>query len=24
VGLTWSSMLMRLGPLEFCELIEFA
>ena len=24
VGLTWSSMLMRLGPLEFCELIDFA
>lgn len=23
VGLTWASMLMRLGPLEFCELIEF-
>jgi len=23
VGLTWSSMLMRLGPFEFCELIEF-
>jgi 3-oxoacyl-[acyl-carrier-protein] synthase-3 len=23
VGLTWSSMLLRLGPLEFCELIEF-
>ena len=24
VGLTWSSMLLRLGPLEFCELIDFA
>ena len=24
VGLTWSSMLMRLGPLDFCELIDFA
>lgn len=24
VGLTWSSMLMRLGPLDFCDLIEFA
>ncbi len=24
VGLTWSSMLMRLGPFEFCDLIEFA
>jgi len=23
VGLTWSSMLLRLGPLEFCEMIEF-
>lgn len=23
VGLTWSSMLMRLGPLNFCELIDF-
>ncbi len=23
VGLTWASMLMRLGPLEFCELIEW-
>lgn len=23
VGLTWSSMLMRLGPLGFCELIDF-
>lgn len=23
VGLTWSSMLMRLGPLHFCELIDF-
>jgi 3-oxoacyl-[acyl-carrier-protein] synthase-3 len=24
VGLTWASMLMRLGPLEFCDLIAFA
>ena len=23
VGLTWASMLMRLGPLEFCELIDY-
>jgi 3-oxoacyl-[acyl-carrier-protein] synthase-3 len=23
VGLTWTAMLMPLGPLEFCELIEF-
>jgi len=23
VGLTWSSMLLRLGPMQFCELIEF-
>jgi 3-oxoacyl-[acyl-carrier-protein] synthase III len=23
VGLTWASMLMRLGPLEFCEMVEF-
>lgn len=23
VGLTWSSMLMRLGPLNFCDLIDF-
>jgi 3-oxoacyl-[acyl-carrier-protein] synthase-3 len=23
VGLTWSSMLMELGPLEFCEMIDF-
>jgi 3-oxoacyl-[acyl-carrier-protein] synthase-3 len=23
VGLTWASMLMRLGPLSFCELIDF-
>jgi 3-oxoacyl-[acyl-carrier-protein] synthase-3 len=23
VGLTWSSMLMPLGPLSFCEMIEF-
>jgi 3-oxoacyl-[acyl-carrier-protein] synthase-3 len=23
VGLTWSSMLMRLGPFDFCDLIEF-
>ncbi len=23
VGLTWSSMLMRLGPLDFCDLIDF-
>ena len=23
VGLTWGSMLMDLGPLEFCEMIEF-
>ena len=24
VGLTWSSMLMRLGPLSFCDLIDFS
>jgi 3-oxoacyl-[acyl-carrier-protein] synthase-3 len=24
VGLTWASMLMRLGPLEFCEMVEFS
>jgi len=24
VGLTWASMLLTLGPLQFCELIEFA
>ena len=24
VGLTWASMLLRLGPLDFCDLIEFA
>lgn len=24
VGLTWSSMLMPLGPFEFCDLIEFS
>jgi 3-oxoacyl-[acyl-carrier-protein] synthase-3 len=24
VGLTWASMLMPLGPLQFCEMIEFA
>lgn len=24
VGLTWASMLLRLGPLEFCDLIDFA
>jgi 3-oxoacyl-[acyl-carrier-protein] synthase-3 len=23
VGLTWSSMLMRLGPLDFCELLDY-
>jgi 3-oxoacyl-[acyl-carrier-protein] synthase-3 len=23
VGLTWSSMLMDLGPLDFCEMIDF-
>jgi 3-oxoacyl-[acyl-carrier-protein] synthase III len=23
VGLTWSSMLMRLGPLDFCDLIDY-
>lgn len=23
VGLTWSSMLLQLGPLDFCELIDF-
>ncbi|HEX7642371.1 MAG TPA: ketoacyl-ACP synthase III [Noviherbaspirillum sp.] len=23
VGLTWSSMLMELGPLEFCEMIDY-
>ena len=23
VGLTWGAMLMKLGPLEFCEMIEF-
>lgn len=23
VGLTWSSMLLRLGPMQFCELIEY-
>jgi 3-oxoacyl-[acyl-carrier-protein] synthase-3 len=23
VGLTWSSMLMKLGPMDFCELIDF-
>jgi len=23
VGLTWASMLMRLGPLDFCDLVEF-
>jgi len=23
VGLTWSSMLLRLGPLNFCDLIDF-
>ena len=23
VGLTWSSMLMRVGPLQFCEMITF-
>ena len=23
VGLTWASMLMRLGPLNFCDMIEF-
>ena len=23
VGLTWSSMLLQLGPLQFCELIEY-
>jgi len=24
VGLTWSSMLLRLGPLNFCDLLEFS
>lgn len=24
VGLTWSSMLMRLGPLDFCEMVDYA
>ena len=23
VGLTWSSMLMRLGPMQFCDMITF-
>ena len=23
VGLTWASMLMRLGPLDFCELVDY-
>lgn len=23
VGLTWSSMLLRLGPLDFCEILDF-
>jgi 3-oxoacyl-[acyl-carrier-protein] synthase-3 len=23
VGLTWASMLMRIGPLHFCDLIDF-
>jgi len=23
VGLTWASMLMRLGPFKFCDMIEF-
>jgi 3-oxoacyl-[acyl-carrier-protein] synthase-3 len=23
VGLTWSSMLMRLGPMKFCEMIDY-
>jgi 3-oxoacyl-[acyl-carrier-protein] synthase-3 len=23
VGLTWASMLMRLGPFNFCDMIEF-
>jgi 3-oxoacyl-[acyl-carrier-protein] synthase-3 len=23
VGLTWSSMLMRLGPLQFCDMIDY-
>ena len=23
VGLTWASMLMKLGPLEFCRMVEF-
>jgi 3-oxoacyl-[acyl-carrier-protein] synthase-3 len=23
VGLTWGAMLMRLGPLRFCEMIEY-
>ena len=22
VGLTWGSMLMRLGPMDFCEILE--
>jgi 3-oxoacyl-[acyl-carrier-protein] synthase-3 len=24
VGLTWASMLLRMGPLEFCDLIDFS
>jgi 3-oxoacyl-[acyl-carrier-protein] synthase-3 len=24
VGLTWASMLLKMGPLDFCELVEFA
>ena len=23
VGLTWASMLMRLGPFAFCDLVDF-
>jgi 3-oxoacyl-[acyl-carrier-protein] synthase-3 len=23
VGLTWASMLLRLGPFQFCDLIQF-
>jgi 3-oxoacyl-[acyl-carrier-protein] synthase-3 len=24
VGMTWSSMLMRLGGLSFCEMVDYA
>ncbi len=23
VGLTWSSMLMKLGPMDFCEMVDY-